>query len=662
MTSIQRYAPVLLVLAFFSASGAQLLCQAFIAPSPAELSMTSQPEVPGAAAVYLNREESTDDLKHVLQIYERIKVLTEAGKEYANVEIPFQGGDDGMNLYDVAGRTIHPDGTIVPLTAKPLKKVVEKGGGYKIMEGVFTMPAVDVGSIIEYRYRLGYSDYQVRSPEWYVQSTLFTRNAHYMWTPTGRDVISQVDGANVTSTVAAASVLPPGTTLQTLKMPQFHYELAVHDIPPIPHEEYMPPLNSVSYRVMFYYTSYRSADEFWKSAGKRWSKAQDKFIGPGNGVKSAVEKMAAPGDTADQKLRKFYAAVMEMENTDYTRQRSVREDKGAGLREVKSTDDILARRRGSSDQLADLFVAMARAAGLKAYAVGVADRSQRILLPNYLSLSQLDDVLAVVSVDGKDQFFDPGSRYCSYGHLAWQHSPSSALRQTDDGTKMIVTPSEGYKTAHITRIADLTLDEEGKATGKMVLTYTGDPALYWRHVALRGDDESLKHSLRESAEKMLPGGMDVKVTSVAHGTEYEQPLTVTVELSGAIGSAAGKRLLIPAALFEVNTKPYFPEEKRELMVDMHYADFTQDAVRIKLPATLAVESFPESKKNAMPQQASYTLTSEKSGGSITMRRDLAMGENLFYPKDYAGLRTFYNKLQADDQESVVLVRGPVKTN
>ena len=52
--------------------------------------MTSQPEVPGAPAVYLFREETTDDKLHMFSIYTRLKVLTERGKEYSNVELHFR--------------------------------------------------------------------------------------------------------------------------------------------------------------------------------------------------------------------------------------------------------------------------------------------------------------------------------------------------------------------------------------------------------------------------------------------------------------------------------------------------------------------------------------------------------------------------------------------
>src|ERR1700677_5130061 len=64
-------------------------------PTAEELSMTSQPEVPGAPAVYLFREETTEDKLHMFSTYVRLKVLTEGGKDYANVELNYAHFSEG---------------------------------------------------------------------------------------------------------------------------------------------------------------------------------------------------------------------------------------------------------------------------------------------------------------------------------------------------------------------------------------------------------------------------------------------------------------------------------------------------------------------------------------------------------------------------------------
>ena len=56
-----------------------LLRAQFQQPTDEELKMTADPKAPGAAAVYLNIEQSTNDPFHDMNYYARIKVLTEKG-------------------------------------------------------------------------------------------------------------------------------------------------------------------------------------------------------------------------------------------------------------------------------------------------------------------------------------------------------------------------------------------------------------------------------------------------------------------------------------------------------------------------------------------------------------------------------------------------------
>ncbi len=637
-------------------------------PTAEELSMTSQPEAPGAAAVYLYREETTEDSNHMFSIYVRLKVLTDKGKDYSNVELEYVSVRDGggYTINSIEGRTIHPDGTIVPFSGKPYEKLIEKTKGMKYMAKVFTMPDVSVGSIIEYRYQLRYDDNYFISPQWYIQSALFTRKGHFMWKPTNKVLVSNDERGQLTSAIGWFPILPAGTELKNTRLPgnsfdagKLTFELNVHDVPPVPDEEHMPPMSNLTYRVHFYYSPYRSGDEYWKSEGKYWAKQRDKFIGPGSGVRAAVQDLTVPTDTQEQKLRKLYAAVMKLENTDFTREHTGSEDKSLGLKEVHNTDDILARKRGSGDQLTELFVAMARAAGMKAYVGGVANRDSRVFLQGYLSFSQLDDNIAIVNVDGKEQFFDPGTRFCPYQHLAWEHTMVTGVRQVDGGSAIFSAPGEPYTASCVQRVANLTMDEQGVATGTVSMTFIGDPAISWRQTSVTGDASSLERELHDSVEHLLPHGMDVKVAAIEKLDDYESPLVVKFNVKGAIGSSTGKRLLFQGDIFETNAKPTFSHEKRETPVYFHYSYFNQDAVRVNFPPVFSVESLPTSMKQQFQTYALYVLATESTPTSVTVRRNYTLGEILYAPKEYADLRAFYNKLETKDQESIVLTVAPI---
>src|ERR1700689_4236871 len=94
------------------ASTAMLRAQ-FQDPTTDELKMTSDPKAPGAAAVYLYREETSDDSLSIYTFYVRIKVLAEKGKDLATIRIPYQHGE--FKVANIEGRTIHSDGTVIPL-------------------------------------------------------------------------------------------------------------------------------------------------------------------------------------------------------------------------------------------------------------------------------------------------------------------------------------------------------------------------------------------------------------------------------------------------------------------------------------------------------------------------------------------------------------------
>lgn len=409
--------------------------------------------------------------------------------------------------------------------------------------------------------------------------------------------------------------------------------------------------------MLFYYTGYGSSQEYWKKTGARWSDRTNHFIGPNGKLKSAVEASKVAGETQDQAVRRMYAQVMTMENTDFTHEQTHKEEKAHGLKDATTSWDIYDRKRGTGDQLTELFVAMARASGMKAYVMQVADRKKRLFLPSYLSMDQLDDAIAIVNVDGKDVYLDPGQRYCQYGHMAWQHEYVGGVRQEEKGSALGQTPGEPLTNNHATRVAELNLDERGVATGTVILSYQGNEALSWRQAGLRGDEASVKQDLRTSMEHMLPGGVDVQVKELKNLDNPEQPLLVTYEVHGAIGTPVGKRLLVPADVFESSSKAVFTQPKREVAIDLHFASFVQDAVRYTVPASFAIESVPDADKQLYLNEAGYSTSNKRAGNSVTFFRNVSIATVLVTPKDYPDFRTFYNKLDSKGQEAMVLTRA-----
>jgi transglutaminase-like putative cysteine protease len=660
MFRLKASLPVLFVFALLpSMSRAQAN---FIAPTPEELSMTSIPEVPGADAVLLNRDELDDDDHNMRSIYYRIKILSEKGvTRFGDVEIHyFKGADlNGINVGEVYARTIQPDGTIVPFTGKPQDKLLNKTGDFSSKAKVFSFPAVKVGSILEYRYTLRFDDNHFYQPSWEIQNDLFLRKGHFVWKPTDKLLRGSTRGGRETvdERLSWAKSLPPGVDVKVVRLPtqRLNLEVTVADVLPFLEEDHMPPIESSRYHVFFYYTPYVDSKEFWTSEFKYWNSDTKKFQNVTGVVRDQAQQLIAGATTDEQKARRLYAFMMTLENTDYTRTRTTKEEK----EEIKSAEDVLKRKHGSSDEIALTYVALARAAGLDASSMIVTDRRHRILDPNWLDFGQLTDEIAIVKYDGADHFLDPGSRYAPFGHLEWDHTLAGGVRQdapTDIATMFKQTPPEAYTYSKTSRIADVKLEADGHMTGTVTLTFEGSPALQWRQAALRNDEAEVKNRLRKQLQAWMPGGTEVDIKVLVGLENGEVPLKVAASIDGHIGSSVGARVLLPSALFEANRRPEFPHEKRDQGVYFSYSEMTQDAVRYTLPPGFAIESAPTSESAQFQKAALYTLKSTQTANSITLQRNMILGDLYFPLTDYPGLRTFYNDFEHKDHGSVVLKR------
>jgi len=127
--------------------------------SPDELNMTVEPKAPGAPAINLYRQVDRDDQAYHENNYVRIKILTEEGRKYGDVSIPLYL--QGEQINSIRARTIRPDGTIVNFDGKFYMAPLAKGKDLKIMAKTFTLPDVQVGSIIEYRYTSSWEQYVI---------------------------------------------------------------------------------------------------------------------------------------------------------------------------------------------------------------------------------------------------------------------------------------------------------------------------------------------------------------------------------------------------------------------------------------------------------------------------------------------------------------------
>jgi hypothetical protein len=622
--------------------------------NPEELKMTADAAHEGDAII-LYHEETADDMTHHRRVYKRLKVLTEKGKDRASVEIPYDASFVGIS--DIRARTIAPDGTITPFTGRALNSTIVKAHGVKYLAKTFTLPNVQVGSIIEWKYTEYWENY-VFAPHWVLQDDLLTKRAKFSFVPLIKDGYYVEDSRGDIKDRVYYSLLGLPKDTEIKRTANNHMELELKDIPAFEEEDFAPPPDVLKMRVDFYYGTDKMAkpQEFWKSEGKFWNKEVDKFAGHSAAVATAVSKVTGPSDSADQKARKIYSFVQKIKNLNFASSDGrLEEMSGRESREKRTAADVLEKNEGFRDEIARLYWAMARAANLPAFMMRVADRDEYFFQENIPNPAQLTSEIVIVSVDGKDIFLDPGTPLCAFGSLAWQHTSTHGVRQTaEGGTQLAATPGASYKDAISKRVGRFVLGDDGSAKGMVGIGWAGEGALVHRLNGLKTDDAGRKKELEDELRAMLPTGALVTLETATGWEDAEKQLSATFSVKiPSLASSVGKRMLVPTNLFQSRSRQPFAQGERKQPVYFNFPYYVVDETTITFPPAFQMENLPEVKP-VKTGFAIYSLKHSIQGNTVTMSRTFAIAEIAFRQDEYADLRKFFGDVNAGDTQPLVL--------
>ena len=653
--------------------------------SPEELKMTSEPLAPGAPAVILFRQVDRDDngLTSHEDNYYRIKILTEEGREYSEVKIPcFK---ERGNIVGIRARTIRPDGTVVNFEGKVIEKFIDNGRGLKYWAKTFTLPDVQVGSIIEYYYTEDLSETNIFDSHWILSNELFTERAKFSLKPyeaagSPKEREKFVDLADRYGTSGrplqmipytpegfvnyyhlrwTSQGLPPGTTGPKAG-PDHVIRLEVRNIPAFQTEEFMPPENELKSRVDFVYSRElptQDVNKFWIKTGKKLNSQLEIFVGKRKSMVHEVEEIVAPNDSPEIKLRKIYARVQQMRNTSYEVQRTEQEEERENEKSAKTAEDVWKSGYGGRDQLTWLFLALVRAAGFEAYGVWASDRENYFFSPVWMDRGRLDANIVLVKLNGKDLYFDPGVAFTPFGLLPWAETSVQGLRMDKRGGTWVTNDASGELASRIERRANLKLSDTGDLEGKLTVTFTGLEAHSRRLDERNVDEVGRKQFLERQVKEFIPAASEVDLVNKPEWTSSAPTLVAEFNLKvPGWASVAGHRAVVPVGLFSASEKHVFDPVTRVHPIYMEFPCQRLDDVTIEIPSGWQVTSLPPG-QSQLGHIVEYSLKVENDKGKLHLQRILNLGIVLLEAKDYPPLRKFFQVVKTADERQIVLQSG-----
>ncbi len=626
--------------------------------SPDELKMTSEPLAPGAPAIILYRQVDRNDNSSTghEDNYYRIKILTEEGRKYANVEIPFvKGFDDVANL---KARTIKPDGSIINFDGQVFEKELVKVRGAKYLAKTFTLPDVQVGTIVEYLYTVNFLTEFIPASHWILSEELFTKKAQFSLRPYSGTASNQYGVS------WSWQHLPPGTTAPTQGKGDV-VRMEASNIPAFQVEDHMPPVNELKSRVDFAYErggAYKDQDLFWKRIGNDRNAQLESFVGKRKAMEQAVAQIVSPNDSQDVKLRKIYDRVQQIRNKTYELRKTEQEEKREKEKTDENVEDVWKRGYGNGVQLTWLFLALARAAGFEAYGCWVSDRKEYFFTPAMMQSAKLDVNVVLVKLNGKDVYLAPGAAFTPFGLLPWWETGVPGLRLDKDGGTWIQTTLPQASESRIERVGKLRLSETGDLEGKLTVTYIGQEALNRREEERHADEVARKKSLEQHVTSLIGVPAEAELTNQPDWTDSETPLVAEFNLKvPAWASNAGKRVVTPAVLFSAADKGLFERENRVHPIYFEYPHERLEDVTIELPTGWQVGSVPPP-HDQNEKVVSYSLKVEPGPGTVRLTRNLTIDIVLLDKKYYTALRNFFQGVRTSDAMQIVLQSGETHAN
>jgi hypothetical protein len=616
--------------------------------SPDELKMTSLAEAPGAPAAILYKQVDRDDGRNSHEYnYVRVKILTEEGRKYANVEIPFFQGQGA--IHGLRARSIRPDGTIANFDGKVYEQTIVKAKGVKYLAKTLTLPDVQVGSIIEYHYTIDFNEGYVYDSRWVLSDELFTRKAKF----------SLKKNPDFSIRWSWPVGLPAGTNAP--KEQGDTVRLETQNVPAFQVEDYMPPENELKFRVDFVYTDdailEKEPAKFWKQYGKKSYDSVEGFINKKKAMEQADAEIVSPSDTPEVKLQKIYAKVQKLRNTSFEKEKTEQEMKREKQKEANSVEEVWKRGYGDGRQLTWLFVGLARGAGIEAYPVLVSRRSDYFFNQGVMNPRQLNDNVALVKVNGKDMYFDPGTSFVPYGLLPWWETGVAGLMLTKDGGTWVQTTLPASSVSRTERKAELKLTNDGVLEGKLTVAYSGLEALWMRLDERNEDETNRKKFLEDQVKESIPVGIEVELTNKPDWASSSPSLVVeySLKVPGWV-TGAGKRAMMPVGLFSSAEKQVFDHANRTYNVYFHYPYEKSDTLEIELPLGWKVETLP-TPQNQDAKAALYVLKAADKKGTLEVSRVLRSDLFMLAKESYPALRQFFQVVRSGDEETIILQPG-----
>lgn len=589
-------------------------------------------------------EDSDNNFKVVHERSTRIKIFTEAGLKWAEVEIPFyHEGQLYEDVYDIEGCTYNVENGLLKITPFNSSNCHEEKVNEFWTIKKFALPDVKPGSIIQYKYKLS-SDYKFNLRDWAFQRKIPTIYSEYE--------VRMIPFYEYVYLLQGASKFYSQKSYEDTGLPrqfgvlQYHemvYKFVMKNVPAFNDEEYITSMNDYLIKLDFQLAGITNTSGVSIKVISTWAELVKALLKEESLTKFAKksEKIAVKLINPDSLLAKSknekFDFILNYVKTNFSW------NKNNSKYASKSLNDLLKDKFGNSAELNLLTIGLLNAAGIEAYPLIISTRENGKIKADYPYLKFFNYVLISATLDGKNILADATEILCPNELI-----PSKCLNDkgllVKEGDVQWINLQRDKPSEVITMISIDSIGDASKANS--MISSTDYDALKYRNNI--GEDKA------KVAERVDHDVYTVDETSIAVNnlSEIEKPYIMKFNTTYKTEKINGKLYLSPF-LDEPITENPLKQYSRTYPIDMTYPVKRSFNSVIMIPEGYKVEFVPENYK-ILNELFELNYNVIHDGKTISISFNYTFRKSLYAATDYVNIKFYFKDIIRKGNEKVVL--------
>ncbi len=607
-------------------------------------SLKPPPEAPDAGAMVVLDEGSMEVFgggELGFSVFDRhriVKIFNPRGHRYANVMIPY--GASSL-VSDLEARTITPSGQSVELQAQDIYDVSLYPNFVFFSDQrarIFTLPAIEDGSIIEYRYRIRIQNRGLWHG-WNFQDEVPVNLSRFTLVKPGEwDILFRTYGRDVQPTVTSA---PAGF--------KSRHVWETSDVPPLNPEFGMPPTQEVLARLALSPVGFAT----WIDVSTWYHEIAAPRMKGGSLVRALADSLTRGHDTPAEKLKVVFEWVR-----DHVRYIAV--EIGVGGYQPHDAEDVVAKRYGDCKDMVVVLCALARHADIRVLPVLISTHQNGrpdTTLPSPLQFNHLIAFAPDVVPGGI--WMDATEKACRFSTLPWYDQGRSVVCASPRGDPAaLVTPLDSTGSNSLQVRWTATLDEHGAATVAGANRLTGAVATELRHEFRSANHAGRREWLENYLSRRTPVAMVDTFTMAGIEPKTDSLMVSYLFRSAAFATRrASTMILRPGDIVGSSLSDYFRAASRTHPVRFRFGSRSDLQLTLHIPDGWT-SVVPEGQDSLHSDFGTWHTRWRTRGNVLEYTSGYSISGADIPPPRYPAFRQFLDSARVRDQQELVLTRQP----